>query len=197
MTQSQPGQRTGTWWHVASYADVPSVSLQSRTNGASVHLQQTALPAFLGNIAKEAFRSSKLKSGYCKRIWELLTNKREKKYDSVFNDLQAALWGSAGQTGGTYVLIPAGGVPERVLSRPPDPNYEEEAPREGMTLEAAHDSQQHLNQAKKRQQKIRVYSQCCLFITLASKISSFPSTAGSKLISPHTIWWIFNTEFFQ
>lgn len=67
------------------------------------------------------------------------TNKREKEYDRAFGDLQAALRRSAGQPAGADILVPAGGVPERVLSRPPDPGYQEEASRECMAFEASHD----------------------------------------------------------
>lgn len=77
----------------------------------------------------------------------LLTNQREEEYDRALNDLQAPLRGSAGQSSGTYVLVPAAGVPERVLSGPPDASYEEEAPGERMALEAPHGSQ-HLNRGR-------------------------------------------------
>lgn len=87
---------------------------------------------------------------FLRKYTDLLTNKREKEQDRVLNDLQAALWGSAGQASGAYVLVPAGGVPERVLSCPPDASYEEEGPREGVTFEAAHDSSQHLSHGKKQ-----------------------------------------------
>ncbi len=81
---------------------------------------------------------------YCFVRENLHTNKGEEEYDRAFDDLQAALWGSAGQPSGAYVLVPAGGVPERVLSGPPDPSDQKEAPRERMALEASHDSR-HLN----------------------------------------------------
>lgn len=37
------------------------------------------------------------------------------------------------------MLVPAGGVPQGVLSCPPDPGYQEEASRERVALEASHD----------------------------------------------------------
>lgn len=49
------------------------------------------------------------------------------------------LRGSTGQPAGADILVPAGGVPKRVLYRPPDPGYQEEAARERMALEASHD----------------------------------------------------------
>lgn len=69
-----------------------------------------------------------------------LTNDGEKEHYGAFDDLQAALQSPAGQPAGAYVLVPAGGVPERVLPRPPDPRHEEEASGERMALEASHDS---------------------------------------------------------
>lgn len=68
----------------------------------------------------------------------LPTNKREKEDDRAFDDLQAALRGSTGQSTGADMLVPAGGVPQRVLSCPPDPSYQEEASGERVALEASH-----------------------------------------------------------
>lgn len=69
-----------------------------------------------------------------------LTNDGEKEHYGAFDDLQAALQSPAGQPAGADVLVPAGGVPERVLARPPDPRHKEEASGERMALEASHDS---------------------------------------------------------
>lgn len=77
------------------------------------------------------------------------THEREEDDDGVLDDLQAALRGSAGQPGGTYILVPAGGVPEGVLCRPPDPSDQEEASGERVALEASHDSR-HLNRRRKQ-----------------------------------------------
>lgn len=70
---------------------------------------------------------------------DLQTNNREEEHNRAFNDLQAALWSFTGQSTGADVLVPAGGVPERVLSCPPDSSYQEEASWECMALEASHD----------------------------------------------------------
>lgn len=75
---------------------------------------------------------------------DTLTNKGEKEYDWALNDLQPSLWGSASQTSRTNTLVPARGMPNRVLYRPPNPGNKEEGPRESVASEAAHDTSQHL-----------------------------------------------------
>lgn len=67
------------------------------------------------------------------------TDNREEEYDGTFDDFQAALQRPAGQAAGADVLVPAGGVPERVLASPPDPKDQEKASRQCMALEASHD----------------------------------------------------------
>lgn len=66
------------------------------------------------------------------------TDDREKQYDDTFHDFQPALQSPAGQAAGADVLVPAGGVPERVLASPPDPKDQEKASRQCMALEASH-----------------------------------------------------------
>lgn len=76
----------------------------------------------------------------------MLTNKGEKEYDRALRDLQAPLRGSAGQPSGTDALVPAGGVPQRVLHRPPNPGNEEKGPGESVAPEATHDPSLHLEE---------------------------------------------------
>lgn len=75
------------------------------------------------------------------------TNKGEKDYNRALDHLQPALQDSTGQSTGAHVLVPAGNMPERMLSCPPETSYQEEASRECMTLEASHDS--HCKKKKK------------------------------------------------
>lgn len=66
------------------------------------------------------------------------TDNREEEYDGTFDDFQAALQSPAGQAAGANVLVPARGVPERVLASPPDPKEQEKASRQSMALKASH-----------------------------------------------------------
>lgn len=66
------------------------------------------------------------------------THDREEEYDGTLDDLQPALQSPAGQAAGADVLVPAGGVPERVLASPPDPKEQEKASRQRVALEASH-----------------------------------------------------------
>lgn len=54
----------------------------------------------------------------CNRL--ALTHEGEEKDERAFEDLQAALRRSAAQPGRTDVLVSTGGVPQRVLGRPPE-----------------------------------------------------------------------------
>lgn len=102
----------------------------------------------------------------------MLTNKREEEYDGAFDDLQAALRGSAGQPSGADVLVPAGGVPERVLSSPPESRHQEEASRQRVALKAPHHSQR-LNRGRKQ------INNCCHVIFLLHR---FPLSTNLPLI---------------
>lgn len=75
---------------------------------------------------------------HSRQVWDQRTDDREEEYDSTFDDFQPALQSSAGQTAGADVLVPAGGVPERVLASPPDPKEQEKASRQRVALEASH-----------------------------------------------------------
>lgn len=68
------------------------------------------------------------------------TDDREEEYNGTFDDFQTPLQSPAGQATGADILVPAGGVPERVLPSPPDPKDQEKASGQRMALEASHDS---------------------------------------------------------